>query len=429
MALARTESTQAPNRPLQITLVLAGTAALLAALSMAVIFGAVISRIATNAYGATGDFLSFYAAGYIVRSGLGEKLYDPEMLESAQRYLYPGGFEHPIGYPLPVFVAWVFAAFSLLPFTASFFLWMAVCVALLVAVLFVLARELRDVPSLPRRAFLLLAATSMPAITTVVFGQVDSIVLAGLLGGYLGLRSNRPDIAGLALCAVLVKPHFLAGVGLLLLLRGEWRTVRTLTLIGVPLLIVPALLTSPNTVLGIFTLVASYPGADDNLSVNAEMMANWRGFVVSATNSNSVLYWLPGQALIAIGALAIAVPRWRASGGGPSFDRAYSLAVLLPLLISPHLHTQSLALLLVPAALWLRGALDATASEARQQAYLAAMLAAYAALFFLPFFAIQGLSLTVFLVLCAYMATAYRWPGCAATEAIDREAEPLARAA
>jgi hypothetical protein len=272
----------------------------------------------------------------------------------------------------------------------------------------------------------------MPAFTTIVFGQLDFIALAGLLGGYLALRARRPRLAGVALCLVLVKPHFIAGVGLLLVLRGEWRSVRTLAVLGAPLLIVPALIMGPETLLGAFRLLGSYPGAGSNMSVNPEMMSNWRGFVVSATNRNEMLYWLPGLVLIAIGALWLAVPRWRASGAGPSFDRAYSLAVLLPLLVSPHLHTQSLVLMLLPATLWLRGALETTASQERQHAHLAVMLAAYAALFFLPFLAIQGLSLTVFLVLGAYWASAWRWPGCAAgrTAADDSgDAEAIARAA
>src|SRR3990172_12506046 len=111
-------------RQFQAATVALAAAALTAAAATIAIFGVVLWRIATNAYGATGDFLSFYAAGYLVRTGRAANLYDPTTLDWAQRRLYPGGFDEAIGYPLPVFVALLFAPLSLIPFTASFFLFM-----------------------------------------------------------------------------------------------------------------------------------------------------------------------------------------------------------------------------------------------------------------------------------------------------------------
>lgn len=385
----------------------AATAALLAFAIMAPVFATVLWRIATNADGSTGDYISFYAAGWLVRGSHAGLLYDPATLDWAQHLLYPGHFDEAIGYPLPVFVAWVFAPFSLLPFTASFFLWMALNAVLLGGVLLLLdARVLHDAPSRVRIAFALVAGLSMPAIATLVFGQVDVIVLAGLAGGYLALRAKRPGLAALPLGLVLVKPHFLIGVGFYLLASRQWKTIGVLAAIGLPLLIVPALLTAPETLAGNARILSSYPGADSNLMVNAEMMANWRGFIVSATNHNDLLLWLPGLATIAIAAVAVAWPRWTSG----DFDRAYSLAVALPLLASPHLHTQSLLLLALPGALMLRAFVAPNASAERQQTAITWLLGFYAALFFLPFFAIQGLSLTVFLLIGTYATFAFRWP-------------------
>lgn len=248
-----------------------GTAAIAAA-SMVAIFGTVLWRIATNAYGVTGDFLSFYAAGYLVRSSHASDLYDPATIEWAQRLLYPGDLDVAVGYPLPVFVAWLFAPLSMLPFTFSFYLWMGSTVALLAALLRLLGSELRQVPALPRCVFLVSAALAMPSVATIVFGQVDFIALGGLVAGYLLLRAKRPVLAGLPLCLVLVKPHFLAGVGLFLLARRQWKTIGTLAAVGLPLVVIPALLTAPETLVGNLRLIASYPGSDRELAVNAAVM-------------------------------------------------------------------------------------------------------------------------------------------------------------
>ena len=393
-----------------LTVVLAA-AALLAAFATLAIFSAVLGRIVTNAYGATGDFLDFYAAGYLARTGQSAHLYDPEVIEATQRFLYPGGFDEAIGFPFPVFVAWLFAPVSRLPFTAAYLLYMAFTAALLIGVLLVLDRQLHAVPKPARWLFLACGALALPSLATVVFGQVDLIVLAGLLGGYLLLRADRRALAGLSLCLVLVKPHLLLGVALLLLLRRDWKTMGVLAAAGLPLLILPLLLAGPATLADYARELIADPGAGRELTVNGDVMPNWRGFIVSATNSERLIFWVPGALAIAAGATALALSRWRRAAGAAAFDRDYSLAVLLPLLVSPHLHSQSLAVALLPAALALRAYLGPNASAGRQARAANAVLLTYTLLFALPFLATQGLSLTVFLIAGGYAALALRWPG------------------
>jgi hypothetical protein len=399
-----------PAPQLRVLTLVAGAAALVAALSMAVIFSIVVAHIASSSYGATADFLAFYSGGHMVREGQGAGLYDTATLESAQRSLYPGDFADPLGFAMPVFVAWLFVPLSYVPFTGAYFLWGAVNLALLAVAMRLLARELSGIPPLPRGVFLATAALGMTSLATLAFGQLDFIVLIGLVLGYVLLRSGRGTLAGVPFALVLVKPHFLVGVGLLLLVRREWRTLGSLAAVGLPLLIVPALLTAPSTVIDYAQHLAAFQGAGERLSVNAPVMANWRGFVVSATNSEEALYWLPGLVIITVAALAIALPRLRDQRPGVAFDRAYGVAVLLPLVISPHLHTQSLVLLYLPVALALRAYHGEDSSAPRQQAAISLLLGLYAALFFLPFFAIQGLSLTVFLLIGIFLAAAVRWP-------------------
>jgi hypothetical protein len=416
----------------RLALVVAGSTALIAALAMAAVFGAVFARIISTAHGATGDYIAFYSAGWLVRSADGAALYDPAVIEAAERALYPGTFDEPFGFVMPVFVAWAFAPLSMLPYTVSYLAWVAINCALLASLILLVDRYvLAGLPGNIRLLFLGAAACSMPAIATIAFGQVDFVILTGLVLGYLLLRAERPWLAGIALCLVFVKPHFLAGVLLLLLAMREWRPLLVLAAGGVSLLVLPALATTPDVLVENVRVLAAFPGQQDDMSVNAPVMANWRGFIVSLTNSGNVWFWAPGLLAIAAAATAIAWPLLSAARSA-SLDRAYSLAMLLPILVSPHLHTQSLSLLLLPGALALRAYMHGSSAREEESAIVTAILAAYAALFFLPFFAIQGLSLTFFALGGAFLATAFRWPGLVTGRPASNahpERTPLPRAA
>jgi len=396
-------------------LVAAGSLAMVALIATAVLVAVALARIATNAYGATGDFLSFYAAGHLVGTGSGNVLYEPVVQEWTQRALYPGGFDYAIGFPLPVFAAWLFAPFAKLPFTTAFLFWIAIQTALLLALCRLLAAHLEHVPPVPRRVFVAVFALSMPSVSAVIFGQVDLFVFAGLFLAYTLLRSDRRALAGAALSMALFKPHFLAGIVVLLIVWQQWRVLLSLTAIAVPLLTLPALLTSPGTLLGNLSFIGRYPGSDEQLAVNASMMSNWRGFIVSVTNSNELLFWLPGLLVIAAAALWIAARTWRRSTSGDApADQAYALAVLLPLLASPHLHTQSLVLLFIPLAIVMRTYFrpEGTAwhDDDRVMDAVAALLLCFALLFALWFIGAQGLATMVFLILAAFALCAFRWP-------------------
>jgi hypothetical protein len=255
----------------------------------------------------------------------------------------------------------------------------------------------------------------MPSVSAVLFGQVDLFVFAGLFFAYVLLRSDRTSLAGAALSLALFKPHLLAGIVLLLIVWRQWRVLLSLTAIAAPLLTVPALLTSPNTLLGNLSFIGKYPGSDEQLAVNASMMSNWRGFVVSVTNSNELLFWLPGLLVIAAAALWIAMRAWfRSASGNAPADQAYALAVLLPLAASPHLHTQSLVLLFIPLAIAMRTYFrpEGTAwhDHDRVMDAVASLLLCFSLLFALWFIGAQGLAMMAFLVLAAFSLCAFRWP-------------------
>ncbi len=406
-----------------------GAAALLALVATCVLAVTGIARVLMASDGAGGDFLSFYAAGDIIRHG-GHGLYDAASQAAAQRALYPGDLERATGFPLPVFAAWGFAPLSFLPFAVAYGVWAVVNVALLAALAFALERFLAPVPRLPRRLFIVAFALSIPAVTNVIFGQVDLLIFAAMFAVYALLRRDRDVEAGVVLAAVVIKPHFLIGVLPMLLIQRRWRALAALSAAGAALLLVPALLTSPSTLVDNARFVSGYPGAGDDLQVMAGMMANWRGFVVSVTGNDAVWLWLPGLALLAAAAFAGAVPVWSRPHTTAGTAHSYALAVMLPLIASPHLHTQSLVLMFIPLALALRASAEAgrLREDDRQQDADAMICALYASLFALWVLTAAGLSLTVFLVLAIYAGLVRSWPraesAALTSRALDSETQP-----
>ncbi len=358
--------------------------------------------------------MSLWSAGYIVRTGDGTRLYDPAMQEAVQRAHYAAGFRAVDGFIMPVFVAWLFAPFSLIRFTPSFLLYSVLNIALGAALAGSLATYLSDLPALVRRTFLFLFALSIPTVAVVLFGQVDFIVFGGLFAAYSLLKRERYALAGVALAFILFKPQMLAGVVLMLLIARRWSTLGALAAVAVPLLTIPALVTSPHTLISNVAQVGRYSSSNRELSVNAELMSNWRGFVVSATGDADMRVWLPGTIVIALAALAIGMTIWRRyARGEASFEHAYAVAVIAPLLMTWHLHTQSLILLFLAIAMELPARFEAGGRSHDREAEWRAvtlMLTLYAALFALWFAATIGLAMMVFLVVAVFSRTAFRWP-------------------
>lgn len=374
-----------------------------------------VVRVMTASGGAGGDFLSFYAAGDIVRHGMTDRLYSVPVQSWVQHAVYPGDLDRATGYPLPLIAAWFFAPISRLPFATAYVLWLCANLAMLAALVVALERHLARVPVFPRRVFLIVFACSMPVAANLVFGQVDFIIFAALFGGYLLLRRDREVAAGVVLAAVLLKPQFLLGVVPMLLFWRQWRTLATLTVAGTALLVLPALLSHPGELADNVRFVWHYPGAGQDLSVNAARMSNLRGLIVSVIGRDATAVWLPAMLILAAGAYLVAGRRWQvAKDGRIAADQSYALAVLVPLLVSPHLHTQSLMLLFIPAAIALRGLFppgdEAAGRFERQSAIVALLLAAYAALFAGWVSTSLGFAPLALLVAAAFGGVAWRWP-------------------
>jgi hypothetical protein len=343
---------------------------------------------------ATLDLSSFYTAGWLVREGHEEQLYNLGAQEAVQRDISGGNYDRPLTFAMPAFVAYAFAPLTSLSLGTAYAVVFAVNLALLATLLAMQREVLSSLPATPRRVFLAAAALSIPVASVLTAGQVDLLIAAALLGGYLLVQRGRPVEAGLLMSVALIKPQLALGVLLLLVVTGQWRAFVPFAGMGALLAVAPVLGMGVEAARGNIDALESVGMVD--------MMANWRGFLVSLGAEDRFAIWGPGWALIALGALALAVRCWRAAGVSP--EQSWAVALLLPVVASPHLHGQSLVLLwpvaaLMLAELWRVEALD-------ERGTIVATLLLVDAMFLRWAVTLTGVSPGVFLLVPLFAAVA-----------------------
>lgn len=209
------------------------------------------------------DFLAYWAAARLLVTG--ENPYDPVALRALvvdtrpDRQVDRGG----------AFASWnppwlliALLPFGLLPFDVAVSVWMLCNIALLGAAP-ALTWRLVGEPSDKRAPLVVFAASllSGQSLTTMLTGQISSLILIGLVLGAWCLHSGRDRLAGGALFLATIKPHL---TYLLLFLLALWiiRTRRSQILWGmitvgmISIAVLQAL--CPSWWPGYFTLLGSH---------------------------------------------------------------------------------------------------------------------------------------------------------------------------
>ncbi|WP_300157541.1 glycosyltransferase family 87 protein [Solidesulfovibrio sp.] len=171
-----------------------------------------------------GDFAEFYAAGRIVRSGQGERLYDPAVQRAAQRDLMPQGGDAFVPFAYPPQFALPYVLLAALPYRTAY----AVHLAAMATLLFLAVRlACRDLPwAAPHvSAVYCAAALFYPLLRSLLGGQNTPLTLFLCAAAWSLERRDRPVLAGLCLAALCYKPQFGLGLVALYALAGRARLV------------------------------------------------------------------------------------------------------------------------------------------------------------------------------------------------------------
>jgi len=306
------------------------------------------------------DFLAFYSAGTLARTGQFQNLYDLttiKRLESAAGKT--AGFTSGFGpWWNPPFAAWVFAPFSVLPFPKALLLWEGAGLAMLVVSTVLLARMIPDAGNWRNWGLLvLLIFASNPVLAVFAHAQNTFLTLFLLTLTVVCWRDRRAFLSGLIGGLLLYKPQHAAILGIALFFSLGWRAAAgfaatALTLVGITLFTMPGAMTDYLEKLPrLLTVMQELsPYAWDR---HVTLKAFWRMLLQgTAPGSNkpitAVLWWI--SELVVAGALArIAL---HARRDRAQTDRFIAATIIASPLLVPFCFDYDLMILAVPAVLF-----------------------------------------------------------------------------
>ena len=288
------------------------------------------------------DFGNYYLYAQVGLHQGWNHLYD--LAAQRQEWLRLGGADvipwFPIIYPPPL--PWLVAPFTLLPLPVAFACWTALLLGCVI-----LAWRL-VVPTRSRLArWTALAAmlAVMPVLYALILGQILILELAAIAAAWWLASRGRELPAGILLTVLVFKPQVAFLVPAALLLIGRWRTV-AVWLTGSALIATVALVTT-----GIDGL-HDYADRISDASATPPQFFVPTQLTLGGLFGHDVLTLTVSALLVALTMAAA----YRHRGEGPAVPVA--CALVGSMLVTPYLHQQDLATLLLAGGIALQGRLD-----------------------------------------------------------------------
>ena len=252
---------------------------------ISVFIGFVILSFPADKYrqGRVLDFSEFYAAGRMVRDGLGHRLYD---LRLQAEYQWRDAAIHAF-YLRPPFEALLFVPFSYLSYRAAYSVWVIISLLLLASFAILIERELhvsrallqytRGIP-VDTGLILVLCLTFGPTMNCFLIGQDTMLLLVIYTLSFRLLRDGNQFAAGCVLALGLFKFHLVIPFAIVFLIRRQWAFLKGFTLVG-------AILVAVSVAVSGFGVFTSYPRVFFNPTYQeviggfqTQYAANIRGF-------------------------------------------------------------------------------------------------------------------------------------------------------
>jgi hypothetical protein len=302
-----------------------------------------------------GDFLQEWIGGHLVASGQADRLYELDFVRQIQHdpavvgYRWNEDRYFPMVYP-PFYYA-LTSPIALLPMKTAAIVWAALMVVLLVASLLLIGRTagpcVRNLTS-----FLPILALFTPLIENLTTNQKGSVLLVLFTVTYALLRGGRPFAAGLVFGLVAFKPQLTLVIAVAMLLKGQWRFVAGGALAGVSLAAV-SLAVSQQACLDYFVLSSQMADYLHTVGYDLTKSHCWYGFfhLLLDGQSDSLIRIVSGT-MIAATLIAVAVLlRGTLHYDSPRFTLQFAGLAIATVLVSPHLLTYDLTVLILPVAI------------------------------------------------------------------------------
>ncbi len=280
------------------------------------------------------DFRALFYSGVTVRLGEAHRLYDDDFEQSVQNHFVSARTGLLPFLYLP-FAALFFVPLSYSSYGTAFSIFTGLNVALAGFAAFLLGRIAR----LPRRSTWLACAFTAgftPIGFTLMQGQVSLLLLVALCGCQLAFEKKRAFTAGLCLAFVLVKFQIALPIALLFLLWRQWQVIAAFTA-GALALVATSIAMVGAT--GCLNYARSIVGVGQSSAAGLpNRMSNIYSFFCLIGHNDRygtiLTAIVSGALLLYVGTRKLSLP----------------LAIVAALLVSYHLYSHDLTLLLLPLA-------------------------------------------------------------------------------
>ena len=175
------------------------------------------------------DFYLLWSAGALLHEG--QNPYDLETFSHQLEAIGWPSTEFAKKFPHPVNTLWLYWMFALLPFKLSLALWSVASLVAILACSSALIGALAIRGGGSKGLMLFSAALFPPTLGTIIWGQMNGVLLLGVTLFAVGWRNARYFLAGLSLSLVTLKPHLFVPFSLVIFI-SELRLRRAMCLLG-----------------------------------------------------------------------------------------------------------------------------------------------------------------------------------------------------
>ena len=314
------------------------------------------------------DFLAFYNAGSFFVSDKMDKLYnfyEQYLFQKSVTAPFPGNGFFP--FINPPFSAPFFALFSRSGYLEGLIYWWVVGLLLILFSIGILRNEMKSLKKYSMIKLMIMCFMFPPALIWFIHGQNTPITLFLFTLIFILLRQKYDFTAGILFGFLLYKPQLAIGIGVLILLKKRWHTLLGGCL-GASFLLVVGFTTSTQAMHDYFQI---FPHLTNiiRLSPNYQVLKTPLFNLVGELNYpswglhsffgfSSLLLdniWKFGAnlltILLTIGSLTLIFFLWvkkKWDPGTKSWDFRMAATLIISLLVSPHLFTYDLMLLVLP---------------------------------------------------------------------------------
>lgn len=288
------------------------------------------------------DFLQFYTAGKIARTGHISALYDVQQFWAACERSVPGITNR---HYLPVYppqVALAFSPLSSLPYLSSLLVWVVISAAIYAGCCVVLGSMCRTAAA-RRSAFIMSALAFPPFLSVIAHAQVSIVVLLCVTAAFAAYVRRMPLMAGVALGCTIFKPQIFVAFLVAVIVVRAVRVIAGMLIAAAAQTLLTASFAGISALMAYGELAVKLPKLNAAvLAVKPFQMHSLRSFwMLLPLGRMAMVLWL-------ISAAAILVILNRSWCRLSSVRVQFAVLILAATLINPHLYIYD-AVILAPA--------------------------------------------------------------------------------